>query len=158
MLIKSTRASLSLASLSVALCIAAASASAGTPRCESAEDGLALNARAFQTELMVGALSCGDQQRYNSFVRTFRGQIIAQGTSLRALFDRAYGGGGRRQLNDFVTRLANDAAMRSASSKETFCASARSLMSAALATPPSGFETMVQRVAPRVRHGFADCR
>lgn len=158
MLIKSTLASLSLASLTVAVCVAATAASAGSPRCESARDAVALKARAVQTELMVGALSCGDQQRYNSFVRTFRGQIIAQGSSLRALFERAYGGGGKRKLNDFVTRLANDAAMRSANSKDTFCASARLLMSTALATPPGNFETMVQTAAPRIRHDFAGCR
>lgn len=153
MLIRST-----LASLSVALCIAATPASAAGARCDSARDAIALNTRVVQTELMVSALSCGDQQRYNIFVKTFRGQIIAQGTSLRALFDRAYGSGGRRKLNEFVTRLANDAAMRSANSKDTFCASARTLMSTVLATQPTAFETMVQTRAPRVKHGFVGCR
>ncbi len=126
--------------------------------CVSPADETTLNARVLQTELMVAALSCNEQTRYNAFVTTFRGQIAAQSGSLRKFFARAYGGNGSRQLNAYVTRLANDASMRSADiGKQTYCASAGSLFAEAMATPPDAFERLTRSAQIRGRHGFARC-
>lgn len=116
-----------------------------------------MNARILQTELMVAALACGEQRRYNAFVTIFRAEIAAQSAALRRLFDRAYGSGGRRELNAFVTRLANDAAARSAAG-EGYCAAVGMLLTEALATSPRDFERLT-RAAGLPRHrAFPRCR
>jgi hypothetical protein len=147
-----------LAALSLTVSVAAtpAVAAAASP-CVSAADETALNARVLQTELMVAALSCHEQTRYNTFVRTFRSQIAEQSASLRRLFDRAYGRSGTRELNAYVTRLANDASIRSANDGQRYCTSSAALLSEALATPPHAFERLTHSASVRGRHGFSRC-
>jgi hypothetical protein len=137
---------------------AAAPAWAGRATCVSARDEIALNARVLQTELMVAALACGEERRYNAFVITFRREIAAQGSSLRRLFSRAYGPAGTRQLNAFVTRLANDASVRSGAAGGRYCAAAGSLMAEALVTKPGEFERLIRSGSLSGRHGFPRCR
>lgn len=144
------------ASLSMTLWLAATPAMAAP--CVTSIDETALNTRYLQTELMVAALSCNEQARYNTFVTTFRSQIGAESASLRKLFKRVYGGNGTRQLNAYVTRLANDAAMRSAAEgKQRYCAVAGGLFTQALATPPEAFARLTQSNLIRGRHGFPRC-
>jgi hypothetical protein len=72
--------------------------------------------RYLQTELMVAALSCGRQEyraKYNTFVIRYRPALKRNGRALRAIFKRNYGSAGKRRLDDYVTRLANEASMRS---------------------------------------------
>jgi hypothetical protein len=145
--------------LAFALVLAAAApAQAGRTGCISGRDEIALNARVLQTELMVAALACGEEKRYNAFVTTFRREIAAQASSLRRLFSRAYGPAGTRQLNAFVTRLANDASVRGAAGGGRYCAAAGSLMAEALATKPGDFERLTRSSSLSGRHGFPRCR
>lgn len=146
-----------LAVLAVAVWLATAPANAAP--CISPADETALGARYLQTELMVAALSCSEQSRYNAFVSTFRAQIGAQSAALRKLFKRVYGGNGSRQLNAYVTRLANDAAMRSAGGrKQRYCALAGDLFTKALATTPKAFPHLTRSVTVGGYHGFRSCR
>ena len=144
------------AALTLAVALVAGEAQAGRTPCVFAREEVALNARVLQTELMVAALACGEATRYNAFVTTFRREIAAQGSSLRRLFGRAYGSGGSRELNAFVTRLANDASIRSAG--RLYCTGAASLMTEALATKPADFERLTRSSSLRGRHGFPYCR
>lgn len=76
----------------------------------------AINFRLLQTELMVAALSCGRndfKSKYNNFVVRFGPALRRNGRTLRAIFRRAYGHNGRRRLDTYVTRLANEASVRS---------------------------------------------
>lgn len=152
-----TLAATALAALAITLA-ATGSAEAGRMACVSARDEVALNARVLQTELMVAALACGEAKRYNAFVTTFRREIAAQGSSLRRLFARAYGSAGKSQLNAFVTRLANDASVRSAAGGGLYCAAAASLMAEALATKPGDFERLTRSSSLSGRHAFPRCR
>jgi hypothetical protein len=154
-----SRRSMAAAGLASALVIAAvAPAEAGRMACVSARDEVALNARVLQTELMVAALACGEGKRYNAFVTTFRRELAAQGSSLRRFFSRAYGSAGNRQLNAFVTRLANDASIRSSAGSRRYCAAAGSLMSDALAARPGDFERLSRSSKLSGHHGFPRCR
>ena len=154
-----SRHSLAAAILASALVIAAvAPAEAGRMACVSARDEIALNARVLQTELMVAALACGEQRRYNAFVTTFRREIAAQGSSLRRFFSRAYGYAGTRRLNAFVTRLANDASIRSSAGSRRYCVAAGSLMAEALAAKPGDFERLSRSRNLSGHHGFPRCR
>ena len=152
-------ASLRLTSLVLVIAfLAAAPAEAGRMTCVSAAEEIALNTRVLQTELMVAALACGEQERYNAFVTTFRREIAAQGSSLRRLFARAYGHAGTREMNAFVTRLANDASIRSANTGRGYCVAAAALMAEALATKPVDFERLTRSNGLPGRHGVPRCR
>jgi hypothetical protein len=142
--------------LPLTLSIAAAPAFAGLEPCVSEQDERALNTRVLQTELMVAALSCNEQQRYNAFVTNYRGHLAEQGASLRAWFSRTYGSASSSELNAFVTKLANDASKRSLEAG-SYCAAAGALLAEVLATPADGFDGITQSAVIHGRHGFSRC-
>ena len=51
----------------------------------------AVQTRKLQTELMVSALYCGQQARYNAFVRRFESELVVSGQKLKALFVSRHG-------------------------------------------------------------------
>jgi len=137
---------------------AAAPAWAGRATCVSARDEIALNARVLQTELMVAALACGEQQRYNDFVKTFKSELSQRGRLLRAYFKRVHGPSGESRMNAFVTKLANDASQRTAHGQDAYCAGAAKLFTEVLAAPPRDLTRIAARPEISGRHGFARCR
>ncbi len=78
--------------------------------CASAAEKTAFDTRVLQSELMVAALSCGENARYNSFVQKFESELVANGNALRGYFARNYGKSGEDVLDRFITRIANNAA------------------------------------------------
>ncbi len=125
--------------------------------CATPKDLAALNARVLQTELMVAALTCGEKARYNAFVMGFKGVLGDHGRSLRTLFTRVHGAGGKRRLNGFVTKLANDASQGSLAARGGYCTNASALFEEVLNTPPSDFDALAAKPWVRLRHGFASC-
>lgn len=132
--------------------------SAAAPACATVADEAALNTRVLQTELMVAALSCGEQQRYNAFVTTFKNDLIRGGQGLKTMFKRVYGASGDYQMNAFVTRLANNAAQRTASGPDAYCATSASLFNEVLATSPGHLARITTRPELSSLHGFGRCR
>jgi len=90
----------------------------------------AVEARLFQTELMIAALTCQRRQDYNRIIAKFGTELAARGRSLKAVFSRLHGSESERRLNRFVTRLANEASLRSLR-KSGYCENAASLMDGA---------------------------
>lgn len=95
--------------------------------CAERDDQAALDVRMLQTELMVAALTCNSQDRYNDFVRKFRTELISHGKHLRRFFGNAYGSQSRQKLDGFITRLANKASQRSLVGREDYCPAAEAL-------------------------------
>lgn len=85
---------------------------------------ISIEVRRLQTNLMVAALTCGARGDYNEFVVTHRSSLQKYGKAIRAEFRRRYGKEGDSKLNQFVTRLANEASARSNADRENFCADA----------------------------------
>ncbi len=72
--------------------------------------------RKLQSELMVATLSCKDARitaHYNIFVSRFRPALRDNARVLKAYFRRLYGSAGQHKLDDFITRLANEASLAS---------------------------------------------
>jgi hypothetical protein len=103
----------------------------------------ALNTRALQTELMVAALSCGNRIHYNAFVIKYRGDLVKHGRSLQSFFQREHGAAGRKNLNTFITRLANEASQRSSITHAAFCANSSSLFNRLLSARPVTLEKLL---------------
>lgn len=89
--------------------------------CAARADQTALQVRMLQTELMVGALTCNQRTDYNAFVNRFQPQLASQGKHLQAFFKQGHGAKATRELNDFVTRIANESARRGMVKRGAFC-------------------------------------
>ncbi len=130
---------------------------AEAPVCAKPQELAALEARVLQTELMVGALTCGQNERYNAFVKTYKTDLVKYGRTIRSLFKRAYGGGAKRKLNKFVTKLANDSSRRSNSARQGYCIIAVQLFDEAAVTPRKSMIELVDKPWIRSKHGFRPC-
>ena len=123
------------------LIFAETAAAAGT--CSLPNEQAAIDARVLQSELMVGALSCGHQSEYNAFVQKFQGELMAHGNGLRHYFTRTYGPSGETKMNQFVTRLANTASTRAMTAgKPAYCAQSADLFGKVLAATPATLRTI----------------
>ena len=76
-------------------------------QCTRPADRAAFDAEGLKSELMVTALSCNAQERYNAFISRYRGDLGVQEKALTAYFNRTYGRGGQKAHDDYITNLAN---------------------------------------------------
>jgi hypothetical protein len=133
-------------------------AAQGAMACAKPEDLPPLQTRAFQTELMVSALSCGELARYNRFVTDFRPQLVSDGKALQAYFKREHGSQAAAQTDKFVTRLANLASQRSSRDKNGFCAATKKLYGEVLALKqPAELRSFVAQQPAPLLPGVARC-
>ncbi len=118
----------------------------------------ALDVRYLQTELMVAALSCGRPEfhnHYNVFVAKFGGSLKRHANVMKSYFSREYGAQGTTQLDRYVTRLANEASLRSMQ-QTAFCQDSVSLFERVTALDPAsldGFSAAVARNREMVASG-----
>jgi hypothetical protein len=126
--------------------------------CAKPEDLPPLRTRALQTELMVSALSCGESKNYNTFVSSFRPELVAQGKAMQAFFKREHGGKAQAATDKFVTQLANLASQRSSKNQAAFCAGTKTLFNGVLALKkPAELRTFVAAQPAPVLPGVKSC-
>ena len=75
--------------------------------CVRPADRAAFDMEGLKSELMVTALSCNAQDKYNAFVSRYRGDLGTEEKALTAYFSRSYGRGSQKAHDDYVTNLAN---------------------------------------------------
>ena len=125
--------------------------------CASPSEQSALDARVLQTELMVAALTCGQQTHYNAFVTKFRDPLTARGQTLRQLFKREYGVAATRRLDNFITRLANEASYRSLMQGTSYCTATASQFATAMQYEPRELESLTSKLGSSGQHGIGTC-
>lgn len=125
--------------------------------CALPEDAVALQIRVLQTNLMVGALSCQQHDFYNAFVTRFQPTLAVHGKGLKAYFKRAHGGGWNGILDEFVTRLANEASLRGMQNLRTFCTESKHLFRDVMTVESTGLEAFVATWVRRDEHGVLPC-
>lgn len=81
----------------------------------------AFDVEGLKSELMVTALSCHQQDRYNAFVGKFRSDLTEQERALDAYFASSYGRGAQREHDDYITQLANVQSERGLKAGTQFC-------------------------------------
>jgi hypothetical protein len=122
-------------------------------------DQTVLHVRRLQTQLMVGALSCGQphmQTSYNSFVSKFDRALKANGAALKSYFIRQFGARGTSEMDSFLTKLSNELSLVSMRHGD-FCQRTDGLFESVLALGPSDIEAFADRylTQPMVaRDGF----
>ncbi|OAG76374.1 hypothetical protein Amal_02147 [Acetobacter malorum] len=81
----------------------------------------AFDIQALKSELMVTALSCNAQDRYNAFVGKFRTTLLNEEQKLNTYFRSTYGSSAQREHDDYITQLANIQSEKGLQSGTIFC-------------------------------------
>jgi hypothetical protein len=81
----------------------------------------AFDVAGLKSKLMVTALTCNQQDRYNDFVQRFRSELMTHERALRAYFARAFGGRAQREHDDYITSLANTQSQMGIRQGTLFC-------------------------------------
>ncbi|GAC1338205.1 MAG: hypothetical protein NVSMB18_04240 [Acetobacteraceae bacterium] len=89
--------------------------------CARPADNSAFDVTGLKTQLMVTALTCHADDRYNAFVVKFRPDLVQQEKSLNGYFSRAYGRAAGKRHDDFITQVANDKSRAGLRDGTLFC-------------------------------------
>ena len=81
----------------------------------------AFDVQGLKSELMVTALSCNAQDRYNAFVGKFRSDLVTQDNALKAYFSSSYGRSAQTERDNYITQLANVQSERGLQAGTSFC-------------------------------------
>jgi hypothetical protein len=125
--------------------------------CVTTQEMAALDGRVLESDLLVGALSCGQSQPYNAFVEKFRPAMTERARTVQAMFQRFYGKGSNREFDAFVTRLGNDSALRSIQMQLEFCRLTMDVFEEGEVTPANAYDVLFNKPAFAGRHGYAAC-
>lgn len=101
--------------------VSLAATNAMAQSCANAREKAAFDLRALQTHLMVGALSCGMHDRYNAFVTRYQSDLAGAHRSLTGFFNRVHGRSAQRDLNQYITALANAQSQEGIRQGNQFC-------------------------------------
>lgn len=77
------------------------------PACEFPADRTAFDIEGLKSELMVTALACKQQDRYNEFMTRYKPAVAAEEHDLNAYFKRSYGRSAEKAYDDYISNLAN---------------------------------------------------
>lgn len=94
---------------------------AAMAQCARVPETVAFDVMGLKTNLMVTALTCKADERYNAFVIKYRGELQAQEKALSGYFGRVHGRQARTRHDDYVTQLANSQSQVSVRQGSLFC-------------------------------------
>lgn len=89
--------------------------------CLHAPDHVALDVMALKTQLMVTALTCKADERYNAFILKYQPDLQREDRSLNAYFTRMFGRSSQKSRDDYVTQLANSRSQTGLRQGSLFC-------------------------------------
>ena len=96
-----------LTSAVLSACLLAAPLASAASQCAGPGDRHAFDVAGLKSELMVMALSCGEQSKYNQFISRYKSDLAMQETALTGYFKHAYGRSAQKAHDDYITQLAN---------------------------------------------------
>jgi hypothetical protein len=118
---------------------------------ESEEYQQAFNVIALKSALMVAALSCDQQDKYDSFMTRFHSHILTEQHVMDSYFRRASGYSGQSREDSFVTLLANNQSVAGIAEGQVFCLNNDAEFNAVLALQtPDALDSFVTAEAPSV--------
>jgi hypothetical protein len=89
--------------------------------CARAPEKAAFNVAGLKSELMVTAITCQAQEKYNSFVARFQRELVSQERALSAYFARTAGRHASQEHDDYITSLANSESQDGIKQGTLFC-------------------------------------
>ncbi len=93
--------------LAFALAGAMLASTASAAVCTRPAEKSAFDITGLKSELMVTALACNEQDRYNSFISRYRADLMREDRALDSYFGRSYGNRARSEHDNYITNLAN---------------------------------------------------
>jgi hypothetical protein len=112
----------------------------------------AFNVVGLKSALMVAALSCNQQDKYDTFMTSFQPHILAAQHTMDTYFHKASGPySGQKMEDNFVTLLANNQSDAGIAEGSTFCLNNAAEFNAVLALKtPADLDNFVTDQAPPV--------
>jgi len=103
--------------------------------CVQPAERAAFDVRALQSKLMVAALSCSQDAAYNAFVRKFQAELGAAYRDVQGHFRRTGGGNHQRELDGFITQMANAHSQEQIRAGSQYCPMVTPMFNLATALP-----------------------
>ena len=91
------------------------------PACARPTEKAAFAVAGLKSQLMVTAISCQANEKYNQFVTRFRPDLVGDEKSLNGYFARAYGRNAQKAHDDYITALANGQSQLGIQAGTDFC-------------------------------------
>lgn len=110
----------------------------------------AFNVIGLKSALMVAALTCGEQDKYDTFMHSFQPHVLDAQHQMDAYFRKASGRtSGQRMEDNYVTQLANNQTIAGMAQGGAFCLNNTAEFQAVLALKSSGdLDHFVTNLAP----------
>ena len=89
--------------------------------CARTADKTAFDIAGLKSQLMVTAISCQAEEKYNGFVVRYRPILLSGEKGLTTYFNRSYGRSGQKQHDDYITLLANAQSQQGIQQGTLFC-------------------------------------
>ena len=89
--------------------------------CARVADKTAFDVAGLKSQLMVTAITCEANERYNTFIARYRPDLLAQEKVLNAYFARNFGKRATAQHDDYITSLANSQSQNGLKAGTAFC-------------------------------------
>ena len=77
------------------------------PACQFAADRTAFDIEGLKSQLMVTALACKQQDKYNAFMSRYQPDVAREEANLAAFFKRSYGKSWQKAYDEYITNLAD---------------------------------------------------
>ena len=90
-------------------------------QCVRPADYPAFDVAALKAKLMVTALTCSADEKYNAFITKYRPELASQDKALSTFFSHARGRSARQQQDDYITQLANSQSQTGLNQGSLFC-------------------------------------
>lgn len=75
--------------------------------CARTTEKSAFDITGLKSQLMVTAITCRAEEKYNAFVLRYRTDLVSQDKALNGYFNRTAGRRAQQQHDDYITALAN---------------------------------------------------
>lgn len=120
--------------------------------CMPPAEKASFDVRALQSQLMVVAITCEMQDDYNRFVTKFQPQLATAYRGVQGHFRRTGGRNGQRDLDQYITGLANGQSQVGIAQGQYFCGNQRAVFQQALAANSANdlAQITVQREIPNI--------
>ena len=90
-------------------------------QCVRPADTAAFEVTGLKTRLMVTALTCQSDTRYNEFVNRYKNELTSEDRDLNGYFSRVHGRNSAKFRDDYVTQLANSESQSGLKQGSLFC-------------------------------------
>ena len=120
---------------------------------EEAEIQQAFNVVGLKSALMVAALSCSQQDKYDAFMTSFQPHVLEAQHEVDAYFHKASGPySGQKMEDSFITLLANNQSVAGIAQGQGFCLNNQAEFNAVLAMKsPQQLDSFVTNLPPKAQ-------